>query len=747
MGSAPLQTAVLVRSSDLKSVVAAQFTSPLPWIFTFHEWVNDTIVLPEESSWEFCQIVATHLNRSGPAHRFYSQRFNPNFYRQLYKFLEKLALASIFPDTPGLAPEIREIYRHIPPISAAFAAGSHHCRPRPTPIHLFILGYETLPPTIDDWITAAKCQAVYQWMPDFHGSQPDPPTSIAVSNESMEIPTMARWVQDIAAKTTIKSWESIALMLPTVWITPMGQALSDAGIPSTAHESQDYPLVTWIRNFIRQTKPTDSTIQIISEIRTKIDHWMANPIDPHAAIHAGYSQLIENRLDWVARQGSGPTVTTAGLLTLAFDTLIPPPAPIRPAGVRLVSCQHLYGFSSPITGFLGMGQSEWMGTVDRYFYPLISDALVPILSTEIPPPMRSHQWISSSIAQCYVWHRVPPPPVHSMQPKPPYSILPPKFPPQPDSGLSFSTDDGREIVLSKTRRISVTQLENYQLCPYRFLMESIIGITIDPPRDDGPAAHEWGSLVHRIIHHFWTWILDNPIVFIPDNQTQLGDKLWDFAERELATVFPPIYRTIYRQILVGNSESPGILAKFLDATIATGATPVATELSVSATGPGWKLDTTELVGKIDAIMHIPPNWFVIVDYKTGSTIPGPADIRNFFHLQLPVYSLMATPTLAPDYTWGGGQIFHLRSADAVAIKPVLIAGSAKTDLAIGRARPHIADTAYFADLIDHVENTIATLQSGQFEWDTPISLPLRKKRCRSCPVKWMCRYPGRYDGD
>ena len=125
---------------------------------------------------------------------------------------------------------------------------------------------------------------------------------------------------------------------------------------------------------------------------------------------------------------------------------------------------------------------------------------------------------------------------------------------------------------------------------------------------------------------------------------------------------------VQANFLFGQGDQPGLLNQFIEHECNT---PIPlkttafelpfTEKELTLTHPQNPSQKLPLKGIIDAVLTDAPHTHaLILDYKTGSTLPTAADIKTFRSLQLPLYSL-ALKKIYPKTHMVGAMIYQLKS--------------------------------------------------------------------------------------
>jgi len=205
---------------------------------------------------------------------------------------------------------------------------------------------------------------------------------------------------------------------------------------------------------------------------------------------------------------------------------------------------------------------------------------------------------------------------------------------------------------------SVTALETYADCPFRFYLERVLGLAPLPPADPDLTAQERGSLVHRIAYRFYSsWKRDgNGAVTeagFPDALQRILGTGREEADR--FTFESPAWVAGKEHLLGSAAAGPGLLERFLqhEAEVAvSGLLPQAFEVSFGLPVAPGEADaasvpnavaiplgeeTLRLRGRVDRVDVMPGGRFMITDYKTGASHPVLKDIVAGRALQLPLY--------------------------------------------------------------------------------------------------------------
>ncbi|MCK5456244.1 MAG: PD-(D/E)XK nuclease family protein, partial [Melioribacteraceae bacterium] len=214
----------------------------------------------------------------------------------------------------------------------------------------------------------------------------------------------------------------------------------------------------------------------------------------------------------------------------------------------------------------------------------------------------------------------------------------------------FNNSDSHE------RPYSISQLETYKKCPFRYFLERILKIEIADEPDEEIEAVEIGSLLHSIMYDFYSEILKRNIklqnctdaifkiaedilfdIATKHSETILKDSPFAFYEKE--KIFglngDRKYSILYQFLLTERKDTSGRIPKYFEANF--GVEDVEQDSSISVHEP-LLLDDIQLRGKIDRIdINKNDNTFEVIDYKTGSKKVTAGEIEDGISLQLPIY--------------------------------------------------------------------------------------------------------------
>lgn len=274
----------------------------------------------------------------------------------------------------------------------------------------------------------------------------------------------------------------------------------------------------------------------------------------------------------------------------------------------------------------------------------------------------------------------------------------------------------REKVLKQG--LSVSQLNTYAKCPYRFFCEYVLNLEALEEESLELDAREKGIIVHSVLRTFWARHLEGPLPSLEEAQLLLEELLTSaYRERGFA---PPAdlvraLRFFIRQDL--QRVQKGFRPAYLERAFGQVVIP-------SAHGP------VPMRGRIDRIDWHPDGAYVLYDYKTGDP-PSNESVREGKDVQVAAY-LVAAQTLLPQgravgaayYPIDGGSprgVFHQDYRDELA--------AARGSTMAGE--DYLQQLAKFEQILSELVDSIL---EGAF----PVE-PADSRVCSYCPFQGICR--------
>ena len=346
----------------------------------------------------------------------------------------------------------------------------------------------------------------------------------------------------------------------------------------------------------------------------------------------------------------------------------------------------------------------------------------------------------------------------------------------------------RALELRRERTYSVSQLETYGECPFRYFSDRILNLNPTEEEETGLTNMGKGSLAHRILFEFYDRRRDAPPISgcenadfdeaVTDLQRIARDHLdAEEAQRHLNRA-DKLFWEIEAERFVGGHGRTGVLPAFLEAERERDLEVQPRYFEVEF-GPSVRSEPTDphlgsteaimvgevsLSGRIDRV-ELGNGMFVIGDYKTGSTTPKLNDLLEGRSLQLPLYVAVVEQLLKQQSPSIQGLADDLESVQGVGGVYYVLQEESKAELGIGdkdyngrafqvssrsgqllpNSRYQIADADTDADsdvigsivgvAVEHANQYVRSIADGDFQ----LTSHDKTKVCRYCSFKRICR--------
>ena len=273
----------------------------------------------------------------------------------------------------------------------------------------------------------------------------------------------------------------------------------------------------------------------------------------------------------------------------------------------------------------------------------------------------------------------------------------------------------------KPASYSVSSLERYLQCPFRFFAERVLNLQEDPEDEATLNPKELGIFVHEVFQKFFEeWNRQGHRGITPDNLGQAREIFSEVIEPLLAKL-PEDEAAVQRTRLLGSAADEG-LAEAVFQLEAEWETPVRERLLEHSLDGEFEIRTeTEtrrvpLRGKADRIDLLEDGTFRIIDYKLSRA----PDRKQA--LQLPVYTVCTVQHLKQTRgeDWEPGQAGYIAFGQDRQFVPMLARGKTR-DAALADAQVRLLDA------VDRIER-------GEFP-PTPADTMM----CLRCAHAAVCR--------
>jgi len=330
---------------------------------------------------------------------------------------------------------------------------------------------------------------------------------------------------------------------------------------------------------------------------------------------------------------------------------------------------------------------------------------------------------------------------------------------------ALSGEAERRLEERRTGVYSVTQLETYGECPFRFFAGRLLRLRVTEKPEEGISPREMGRLVHEILYDFYSGRRDAGAVAL----AAANDSEFRAAVEEILAIagkkfeearVDDVFWEIAAEGVLGGPGREGSLEAMLAAERENGpaAVPSYFEVPFGRAGEDVKYrdpmmysdepvaaGSIRLQGKIDRI-DIAGDAFRVIDYKTGSALPGPGEIEEGGSLQLPLYLHCAASILSEglgrEMSTGVGAYYQIRGG----FKGVTRLGSRDlkgTLVPKGERTRLFESTERLRELValalDRAGAHAAQIADGYF----PVRPSHPDRSCRRCEYLKVCRIRSR----
>ncbi|KAF0151590.1 MAG: ATP-dependent nuclease subunit B [Ignavibacteria bacterium] len=304
------------------------------------------------------------------------------------------------------------------------------------------------------------------------------------------------------------------------------------------------------------------------------------------------------------------------------------------------------------------------------------------------------------------------------------------------------------------KQYSISQLENYAKCPFKYFAERVLGIEpIEEPTEDIEAI-EMGRLLHSILFEFYTDLRKKKIVLQQCSNSDFEkakELIFEIAERELESTAFKSPLTFYEKekiLGIGGSEEESVLFRFIENERNSDKDFVPQFFEVGfgrlrSEESDGELTTTEAIavddinlrGKIDRIeINEEGNSFNIVDYKLSGTKPTYKDFKNGVSLQLPVYLYASAKLLSKKFN----RTFTPNEMFIYSLK-YNQEEFGKTKVSLGRIKDAKFNSVdeLIQNSLSYIKNYVERILQGKF--NLSILEDRENKVCRFCQFRLVCR--------
>ena len=323
------------------------------------------------------------------------------------------------------------------------------------------------------------------------------------------------------------------------------------------------------------------------------------------------------------------------------------------------------------------------------------------------------------------------------------------------------SSEAREKLCSyKDREYSISQLETYAKCPYKYFAERVLKLKpIEEPTEEIEAL-EMGSLLHNILYEFYKAIREKGIIISnasADDFRRAQDILFRIAEEKIdaGNFNSPLTFYEKEKILgINGKRENSLLYLFLKTEKENNENFIPEFFEVvfgnlpgsRYSGRGHDIKLKELKagdvkirGKIDRIdINESEKTYEIVDYKLGGKKPKRDELDEGISLQLPLYMYAAkeliNAQLNKDLYPDDPKIYSLKYKEGQFGKFSVNIGLKKKNT--NDERREIIDNL-INECLNSVEKFVKEISEGKFNLTTLKDR--ENKVCRFCSFKPICR--------
>jgi ATP-dependent helicase/nuclease subunit B len=340
--------------------------------------------------------------------------------------------------------------------------------------------------------------------------------------------------------------------------------------------------------------------------------------------------------------------------------------------------------------------------------------------------------------------------------------------------LEQLTAHERELLdKAKTKVWSVTQLELYASCPFKYFAERVLELGQEEEREEGLDARDRGSLLHEILREFMTQRREQKREHLQElSDVELDSaylELRETAQRHFARIereHPnraehPFWRLDRERLLAEEGPRENVLRRFVrhERELApfeqrpkffevSFGIPLSSHKAedcdpVLSRDKPVEIEGIKLRGRIDRIDH-DDRTFSIVDYKTGKPVSFRA-IERGLSLQLPLYIRVAEDLLSSQFpeVRGVAALYHrITQPDSprelgLALKEEV--GRAFEELSLrssGVIKTREDLQALIEQTVEFAKSYVEGIASGDFRLTRADQ---RKTSCTYCQYGAVCR--------
>jgi len=305
---------------------------------------------------------------------------------------------------------------------------------------------------------------------------------------------------------------------------------------------------------------------------------------------------------------------------------------------------------------------------------------------------------------------------------------------------------------SKKKTFSLSELEEYLKCPYRYYAQ--YHLKLDRPRikDIEPDPDVKGIFVHNVLqrliqnnenmylegleYELYRKKLVKKLGFLIQKEIESTEVLGTYHESVIEFFAYRVYKTIIELLNIEAENYKSAKKKTIPKLYEW---RFGNKKSASPGSPNnlFVVDTSygavHVRGRIDRVDTCPSEKnFSVIDYKTGNA-PTLADIKSGKTLQLPLYLMAVNKIQYPQFTPTGAYYYLLKTNE---IKGFTLKGTSDAPLMHARSQLEGEDWLKIQETVVHrVGQVVSGIHEGKFDPE-----PQSDQLCRFCDFKKICGY-------
>jgi ATP-dependent helicase/nuclease subunit B len=306
----------------------------------------------------------------------------------------------------------------------------------------------------------------------------------------------------------------------------------------------------------------------------------------------------------------------------------------------------------------------------------------------------------------------------------------------------------------KKKEYSVSRLEIYAKCPFKYFLEKVLYLNIPEEPTEDMESYEFGNLIHNILFNFYIELKKQNILLYNCAVTEFSkaeEIMFSTAQKiieESASKSPLNFLEIEKLLGFNGNRKKSVLYNFLTAEREniTGFIPYDFEVPFgSIKGEDDRMTEiaefysgdVKLTGKIDRIdINEEEGTLKVTDYKLSGKKPVADDIEQGLSLQLPLYLYAAKQivekNLGKEFTPAGAEIYSLAYQTKYFGRKPIVSGKKMTEDELKNEYCRIISLCR-----DKIELYTDRISEGVFH---PSILEKREtKVCNYCSFFSVCR--------